>query len=182
MSKKDAGHDAFDLLTEISALCRQHARPLPGDDEVVEEWVGICFRLGGTPLVAAMGEVVEILTPQPLSRVPGAKAWVRGLANIRGKLLPVLDLDGYLHGRPGLNTRRSRILVMDQGGVFAGLMVDEVIGLRRFLPEDRTDSLPTADPALTAFLEFGFRAGGENWGVFSMRQLAETPEFLQAAM
>ena len=37
-----------------------------------------------------------MLAVPPLTRVPGAKTWVKGIANVRGQLLPVLDLRQYL--------------------------------------------------------------------------------------
>lgn len=171
-----------EILRELEALCRRNAHPLPSQVEIKEDWVGIGFRLGEHRLVAPLGEVVEILTYPGLSKVPGARDWVRGIANVRGNLLPIMDLGGYLHGRNTVSGRRSRVLVINHKGVFSGLIVDEVLGLKHFLPEEATDELPTEDAALRPYLESSFRSGDELWGVFSMHRLAETPQFLQAAV
>ncbi len=176
-------HDKpIDLLRDIERRCRSHAHPLPSQTELKEDWLGIGFRLGDLRLVAPLGQVVEILTYPGLSKVPGAKEWVRGIANVRGNLLPIMDLNGYLQGRCTAPGRRSRVLVIDHKGVFSGLVVDEVLGLRHFSPEERTEETPAADETVRSYIEYGFRSNGELWGVFNMHRLAETPQFLQAAV
>lgn len=170
------------LLRELEAQCRTHAHELPRQIEVKEDWMGIGFRLGKLRLVAPLDHVVEILTYPGMAKVPGSKNWVRGIANVRGNLLPIMDLQGYLHGQGGVPNRHSRVLVVNHKGVFSGLVVDEVLGLKHFSPEQRTDAAPDADAALAPYLHCGFYVGDEHWGVFSMRQLAETPRFLQAAI
>jgi twitching motility protein PilI len=173
---------ALQLLHEIAVQCRAHAHQLPRQIEAKEDWMGIGFRLGKLRLVAPLDHVVEILTYPGMAKVPGSKNWVRGIANVRGNLLPIMDLQGYLHGQGGVPNRQSRVLVMNHKGVFSGLVVDEILGLKHFAPEQRTDNVPSADTALTPYLQFGFCVGDEHWGVFNMRQLAETPQFLQAAI
>ena len=170
------------ILKDLEARCIANARELPRQVEVREEWSGIGFRLGGLSLVAPLGEVVEILTPPGLSKVPRTKSWVRGIANVRGNLLPIMDLQGYLSGQPTQATRRTRVLVVNYKGVFSGLMVDEVLGLKHFLEEEKVTDLPTQEEAMLGYLTHGFRRGDEHWGVFSMHALAESPQFLQAAV
>ena len=170
------------LLLDIEAQCRAHSRQLPRQIEIKEDWLGIGFRLGPLRLVAPLDHVVEILTYPGMSKVPGSKDWVRGIANVRGNLLPIMDLQGYLHGDGAVPSRRSRVLVVNHKGVFSGLVVDEVLGLKHFAPEQRSAELPALDAALAHYVRDGFMVGDEFWGVFSMRELAETPQFLQAAI
>jgi len=44
--------------------------------------------------------VREILSPPPATRLPGAPSWVRGLVNVRGTVITVVDLVARLSGRP----------------------------------------------------------------------------------
>ena len=177
-----ANNDPVHILFELEGRLRRAARPLPSEVELREDWVGIGFRLGAHQFVSPLGDVTEILTPTDYSKVPGAKSWVQGIANVRGNLLPIMDLQGFLHGQRTPATRRSRVLVISHGGVHSGLVVDEVLGLKHFMPEDQTQAPPVEDAAIRPFLEGGFRIGEEQWSVFSMRRLAETPQFLQAAL
>ncbi len=170
------------VLKNIEDRCRQGAAGLPQQEEVREEWLGIAFRIGDLHLAAPLGEVIELLTFPAMTRVPGAKPWVLGIANVRGNLLPVMDLNGFLYDRPTALTKRSRVLVLKQGGMFAGLLVDEVVGQRHFLEENRLSELPGVDVAVVPYLERAYRHEEENWAVFSMRRLAESPLFMQVAV
>ena len=170
------------LLMELEQRWRTQARELPRQIEVTDDWLGIGFRLGKHRLVAPLGEVVEILPYPAVSKVPGAKSWVRGIANVRGNLLPIMDLHDYLRGRVVTPSRLTRVLVIEFNNVLSGLVVDEVLGLRHFLSEERTDTTSIDDDALAPYLSSGFRAGDQHWAVFSTRALVESPQFLQAAV
>ena len=172
----------LEWLAALEQDCLAHAQGLPQQVQNEEEWIGIGFRLGDLQLVAPLGEVSEILTPPSLSKVPRTKSWVCGIANVRGNLMPIMDLQGYLHDRPASMNRRSRILVVKHNGVYSGLVVDAVLGLRHFRDEQRCAELPGEDTRIHDYLEHGFRIGSEHWGVFSMHKLAETPQFLKAAV
>ena len=76
----DARRWATQVLTEI------------GRPELVEapgHWRGVGFRLGQRRFVSSFEEVVEILSLPAVTPVPGAQAWMLGVANVRGSLLPV---------------------------------------------------------------------------------------------
>ena len=173
--------EPLEALREIERRCRASAVGLPLQVEVRELWSGVGFRIGATRFVAPLGEVQEILTQPGLSRVPGTKGWVKGIANVRGNLLPIMDLKGYLGRAPTVPGRSTRVLVINQQGTFAGLLVDEVLGLKYFPVEDRTTGLPYVEEAVRPYLTEAYLSGGEHWAVFSMKHLAETPQFLHAA-
>jgi len=166
----------------LEGLCLEYAHGLPQQARTDEEWLGIGFRLGRLHLVAPLGEVAEILTPPGLSQVPRTKSWVCGIANVRGNLMPIMDLQGYIYERPAALRRRSRILVVNHNGVYSGLMVDAVMGLRHFREDQRCDELPGEDERIKEYMLYGFREGAEHWGVFSLHALAQAPQFLKAAI
>jgi len=172
----------LDRLAHLERLCLKHAQGLPQQAQTDAVWVGLGFRLGDLRLVTPLDEVSEILTPPRLSQVPRTRAWVCGIANVRGSLMPIIDLNGYLNDQPAVIARRSRILVVNHKGVYSGLVVDAVMGLRSFCDEQRCTDLPGADQCIHKYMSNGFRNGTEHWGIFSMHKLAEVPEFLQIAI
>ncbi len=172
--------EPFHLLLDIEARCHRNALGIPQQIEVRRTWSGIGFRVGANLLVSQLGEVREILEYPPLTRVPGAQAWVKGIANVRGNLLPIMDFQGFLSGIPAERDRRTRVLVIRHGDLSAGLIVDEVLGLRHFFEEEWQEAGPDA-PGLDGYLKGGYRQAGALWGVFSMRTLAESQEFLRVA-
>ena len=173
--------DPVAILKHIEDRCRLSAAVPSRNPEVKRLWSGVAFRIGGSRVVAAMGEVVEILTYPELSIVPYTCAWVRGVANIRGRLLTVIDMNGYLHGRLTSIDKRTRVMVVECQGVYSGLVVDEVMGLRHFPEEAFVAEAAEVEEALQPYVHQGFSADGEHWGIFRLLNLVESPQFLHAA-
>lgn len=169
------------LLLELAQRSRKMAQDLPQPIEVKATWEGVGFILSEKRWVVPLDQVKEILTKVSISAIPGAKEWVRGVANVRGNLLPILDLNGFLAGGVTKVSRQSRILVMQHNGVTAGLLVEEVVGMRHFLEEEFSEDTSGLDVSFSQMLMGQYRQHGEYWGVFNMNHLAELPEFMQVA-
>ncbi|VAW78195.1 hypothetical protein MNBD_GAMMA13-182 [hydrothermal vent metagenome] len=179
---ESTGRTPLEKLAQLEQLCLSYASGLPQQLQTDEEWIGIGFRLGELSLVAPLEEVSEILTPPSLSKVPRTKPWVCGIANVRGNLMPIMDLQGYLHDSPASLNRHSRILVVNHNGVYSGLVVDAVLGLRHFREEQQCWDLPGEDEGVHVYMTHAFKDDNEHWGVFSMHALADTPQFLKVAV
>ena len=85
---------AFELLWQIDQRCRLLAADLPSQAVRPDRWSGIGFRLGEHWYVAPMGEVSEVLHEPRFTQLPGVKPWVKGVANLRGRLLPIMTCAG----------------------------------------------------------------------------------------
>ncbi|HUO83119.1 MAG TPA: chemotaxis protein CheW [Gammaproteobacteria bacterium] len=172
----------FALLAELERRARGAVAGKDRGGGPNREWVGVGFRLGGESFLAARRDVREVLPyPDHVTRVPGARSWVVGLANVRGHLLPLLDLKLFLGGGPIDAGRGTRVLTVNNREVPAGLVVDEVFGFRRFLDHEHTDAWPPTIVRCERYLEGAYRRDGESWPVFSLQALVESPQFLQAA-
>jgi purine-binding chemotaxis protein CheW len=68
--------------------------------------------------------VVEVAEVGDLAPVPGAPPAVLGVRNLRGQILPIIDLAALLGIGPAADPRR--VLVVEAGGTMAGLAIDEV--------------------------------------------------------
>lgn len=169
------------LLHELSLRSRDKAYSLPQQIEAKATWDGVGFRLLDKGWVIPLDQVKEILTEVSISRIPGAKEWVRGVANVRGNLLPILDLGGFLTGHNTKMSRRSRVLVMQHQGVVAGLLVEAVMGMRHFFEDEFSREISELSVPFEHMLSGQYRQGGESWGVFNINRLTELPEFMQVA-
>ncbi len=95
----------------------------------------VVFRLGDESYGVSVEAVQEIIrVPDRLTRVPRTPAFVKGLANLRGAALPVLDLRVRFGIEPAERTEDERILVLDVGGARAGFVVDGVSEVRAVAP------------------------------------------------
>ena len=162
----------FELLNKLDARFRKNSSGLPVAKAVVDDWIGIGFAINNIPLIAKMDDVSEILPPPETIRVPGVPPWVNGLANIRGNLMPVLDMNGYLYGKPTNVRKESRILIINKLGIVAGLLVDEVYGLRRFKPEEHQKQIKEDAGSVGEYLAGIFVDQVRLWNVFSVEKLA----------
>ncbi len=169
----------FVLLQEYDQRCRQNAKGLPTGTKVIADWVGIGFKLAGTRLIAPMSEVAEILPPPKTIRVPGVLSWVKGLANIRGNLMPVLDMNKFLNSQAADKRSDSRVLIIDRNGVVAALLVEEVFGLRRFKPDMRKDLETSGRGPLEPYLDGAFIDDQNEWFIFSVERLVQHEHFLK---
>jgi twitching motility protein PilI len=169
----------FDLLLDLESRIR-NARidSVAGQSQT---WVGLTFRLRKRWFVAPRADIREVIVPPPLTRVPGTRPWLRGIANVRGSLLPVTDL-GQLFGDPPLpDDRAGRTLVFNSDRVPAGFLVDEVSGYRHFIPADQRHSLVAETGDLAPYLLGAFVRDGRSWPILSLRKLVSTPLFLGAS-
>jgi twitching motility protein PilI len=174
----------FDLLLDIERKSQRHAAGLPAQTGEKQDWTGILFRLKGTELLAPMEQVAEIVSMPDVARVPGVKPWVLGIANMRGNLLPVADLQGYLYGEnvPSSEWKQGSLLVLRQGDMYAGLLVDAVLGMKHYWREDQVEELPALDAALRPYVETSFSRMGEHYGVFALGKLAASEEFMNVSV
>jgi purine-binding chemotaxis protein CheW len=95
----------------------------------------LLFRVGTTQYAANLGDAHEILQLRGLTRVPGAPAYVRGLINVRGTIVTVLDLGVRLDPSRAPIADGS-ILLVRHAQRFAGIVVEEVADVRAFAFDD----------------------------------------------
>lgn len=175
--------DPFSILRGIEESCRIcNKTDVKQPAETFSEWSGVAFRVGNNSLLTPLDEVVEILDMPRLARVPLAQPWVRGIANIRGNLLPVVDFSGFLGGQVTSASEKTRVLVIDYSGIYSGLIVDEVYGLKHFMETERTDAELQVEEILLPYIRAVYCRDGRVWHEFSMVALAETPKFMMAAV
>jgi twitching motility protein PilI len=168
----------FDLMLALDARLQAGAQSATGDTTHV--WIGLGFRLGEHYLVAPRDDVREVLSTPEYTRVPGAKPWLLGIANVRGDLLPIIDLNRFLGGDAPPGQRGSRVLVYNSPDVPAGFMVDEVPGFRRFQPQDQRHEMAPEGGALSPYLLGAFVREGQLWAAFSLSKLVTSPAFQNA--
>lgn len=171
----------FQLLVTLDRQCRSQAAGLPSQQQTVQTWSGVGFRMGDRYFVAPMGEVAEVLHEPRYTQLPGVKGWVKGVANVRGRLLPVMDLCGFFGSELSPLRKQRRLLVVDHSEVFAGLTVDEVFGMQHFPVDTFAEQLPPLEAVIEPFIHGVFQRE-RPWLVFSPHALALSQGFLDVAV
>ncbi len=172
---------AFAKLSEYQTLSLAHVAGLPEEADVPGHWRGVGFAIGGRRLVAGFDEVVEVIRMPVVTHVPGTQPWMLGVANVRGTLLPVVDLKQFLEGERTVVYEGQRVMVVRQGGGNVAVLIDQLFGQRTFNDSHKADVAVGEDGRYGHFIKQVYRVGGNDWAVFSMAMLTRTPEFRQAA-
>ncbi|WP_407354191.1 chemotaxis protein CheW [Luteimonas sp. R10] len=173
--------DPFGALLDYERRSLVHVAGLPEQLDAPGLWRGVGYRVGDHRLASGFDEVIEILPMPQITPVPGAQPWMLGVANIRGNLLPIVDLKQFLEGARTVLHESQRVLLVRQPGGDVAVTIDELYGQRSFLEEQLVPVERLAEGRYAHFLDRAYRLGGDEWAVFSLDRLARTPEFRQAA-
>jgi len=89
----------------------------------------VSFRIGGEEFGVDILMVQEIIRLTTITPIPNASTAILGMINLRGRIIPIVDLRWYLQlsqGGPGTTDRKTRILIVELGGHVTGFVVDSV--------------------------------------------------------
>ena len=147
------------------------------------DWRGVAFEVGGQRLIAPMGEVSEVLMMPEYTSIPLVQPWMLGIANVRGRLLPLTDLAKYLHipGRARqLNQRK--VIVIDHESIFAGIVVDRVLGIEQFSSSQYRAEAIHVDSPFAPYNHGKFLKDQQDWFIFMPSLLAQDQRYIDAAI
>ena len=108
-----------------------------GSQSRQEEHV-VIFRLANEFYALDIQAVQEIVRMQTITSIPGADPWVEGITNLRGRVVPVLDLRVRCGVAAAEPTTETRIVVVSGHGGMVGLIVDAVSEVLR-IPADQVE-------------------------------------------
>lgn len=146
-----------------------------------DSWQGIVFEVAGQKLIAPLGEIAEVLATPTYTPMPLTKEWLLGIANVRGRLLPLMDLAKFLRIDAKNHIKHQKVMVVDQGETFVGLLVDQVLGIVRFASKHYiAQSMPQNSP-FVRYNHGKFTKDDEDWFVFMPSLLVKDARFENAA-
>jgi purine-binding chemotaxis protein CheW len=95
----------------------------------------VVFSMGKELYGVGIASVHEIVKVPDITEVPDAPAFLTGVINLRGKIVPVVDLRKRLRLSGKERTRSSRVLITENEGRLVGLLVDAVSEVLKVSPE-----------------------------------------------
>ena len=171
----------FIELLRIADLARARKSGRRGGQEF--DWQGVVFEIGGQRLVAPMGQVSEVLTMPEYTSVPLVKPWMLGIANIRGRLLPLTDLSRFLQVPSRLSQMSQRkVIVVEHDNVFSGLLVDQVLGIEQFTKDQYFPEAIEPNSPFAPYNHGKFFKDEQDWYVFMPSLLAQDLQYTDAAI
>ena len=173
--------EALNVLREIRESTFKNAVPLPHKEQVQAQWQGLGFLVGGVRLVSKLGEVSELMQVPRLTSLPAVKSWVKGIANIRGRLIPVVDLHEYLDVPTTLPVSQWRVLVIEDDDIAAGLMVEQSLGIQHFLEDSFEESDGAGLDGIGPYVVGAFRHGGRVYHEVQLKAILRDERFFDVS-
>lgn len=121
----------------------------------------VVFRLMGQLFGAAIDVVREVTHLTPITRLPNTPGYVEGVIDLRGEVLPVIDLRRRLDLPPQAPTPDSRLMVLSLGDRSSALIVD---GVDQVLTLNTDEIVPPDTRVVRAGQDYvtGVARNGEN--------------------
>ncbi len=172
-----ANSEALNLLLDFQKSTFRNAAQIPQKEAVEDEWQGVGFVVGGIRVVSPLGEVTETLQLPDLTRIPAVKNWVLGVANIRGTLVPVIDLQLYLGLAATVPLSEWRVLLVRKGAGLCGLLVEQSLGMMHFPADSYSPEKAPDMNELEPYLNGAFRQGGRIYHEIELKSVIEDERF-----
>lgn len=171
----------FKQLLRLAQRSQQVAVELPARENAQTHWNGLGFSLLGQRFVVPMSEVGELMRVPQTTKLTGVKNFVVGVANVRGRLLVVLDLALLFGEASRLPKAQRRVLAVGEDEQYFGFMIDESLGMQHFPSEAFSESVEGVPERFTPFLAGCYQVSGTIWPVFSLTRLADHPSLVSLA-
>lgn len=174
----------IDLLRSFHQLYEEHGTAVPEHGALAESWQAVAFIVNGQRMLVRLDRVSEVLPKPAVTRLPGVKSWVRGIANVRGVVLPIVDFGEYLGQSASRQSAQSRVVAIERGDIRFGLIVDQVIGMRQVITSQQKSEASNTACAdfMQGYVEGSVVLGDEEWNLFSPEKLVEKNEFLEVSV
>jgi twitching motility protein PilI len=115
-------------LRDFSAQLAARLQAVPGP---LAEPARLAVRIGASAYLLDMNKAGEIVTAPPVTPVPWTKPWYLGLANVRGRLVGVIDIMRLAGGAPIAPEDAQQLIVFNEDLKFnVGLLITRAFGLR----------------------------------------------------
>jgi purine-binding chemotaxis protein CheW len=170
--------DEIQRVYTTAAMSTVRQRTVDGES-MLERY--LLFTLHGLLYAVAVPQVLEVGRLPAITPVPNVPAWLRGVVNLRGEILSVIDVRTFLGLEEGHYTESSRMLVVKTLGeeMTTSLVVDQVKGFVQ-LPKTsvQTPAAPAEDkvaPYLAGVCEYA----DQTLAVFDLERLLRSPEVRQ---
>jgi twitching motility protein PilI len=165
--------DPFQTLIQIAERSQQIVRELPSKKDTQTHWMGLGLWLLDHQFVVPMEEIAELMKIPQTTHLPGVKNWITGVANLRGRLMTIIDL-ALFFGSPSKRSRvQRRVFVIEGADIYYGFVVDESLGMQHFSRDSYSSDIGDLDERYRPFVNGSYLAAGMHWPVISLVAIAD---------
>ena len=177
LAKTTKSKEALHQLFVLEERVRQNDSKLPTDVDLRVRAPKVRCKISEFNLIIRMEDVAEILDVFNLTVIPGCAGWVKGVYNLRGRLLPVYEIRDYFSTmKVAERSTETQIVVVDTGKIFCGIVVDKIYGMQKFY-EDEFVEFSNANSfglgAISKFIDTSIRLENNNWYQLNLMNLSK---------
>ena len=183
---KDLTHNGFlasrvdtGANREVSAMLKDIVLPTADVEEGTEQFV--LFYLGDQLFAAPIANVFELSLPPEVIMVPNTPQWMMGIANMRGEIISIVDLMGFLNmGQENLK-KPSRMIVAQTNDrqMMLGLIVDSINGIKYFAADEILPVQHKAPGQSAAYLNGALAHEDTMAAIFDFEKLLQSSKMRQ---
>lgn len=162
---------AFECLLEYDKRAQACAQQRQNYDQYAT-WFGLQIKLGEQTLLLPQQQLAEVLPPPKLTTIPGTPAWMLGLTNHHGQLLPVVDLYGFIYERAWPKPSQTRVIVTDNKPQL-GFIVTEMGQSIRSLAPTAIEQANQAPTPLSRWASSQAQTNGHTYPVLDLNAITE---------
>ena len=148
-SKKDAPATK-DILAERA---RQLARRSTGDSRSADMLTVVEFRMAHETYALGLNRIRVIHPLKTLTFIPGVPDFVKGVINLRGEIVSVVDLKIFFELPDDGVTRLSQVIILSDDDMEFGILADEILGISEIPKSALQTSLATLTGIRTDYLK-----------------------------
>ncbi|WP_374257838.1 chemotaxis protein CheW [Aquabacterium sp.] len=159
----------------LPAELDQHGHPVSSDGVLTRQY--LCLLVGQDTHVVSIEQVREILEVGRITPLPLTPPFVRGVMNLRGAVVPVIDLKARIGQEPAQIGRRSSVVIVtvghgdSDGPLVVGLLVDGVSEVLEVTEDDIEPVPPLGTPMPREFLLGMAKAKGTILSVLDLERV-----------
>ncbi len=122
------------------------------DDEDTQKDKYLTFHIGTEDYGISIAYVTEIIGIQSITEIPEMPDFIKGVINLRGKVIPVMDVRARFKLPPREYDERTCIIVVEIDGTSVGMVVDTVNEVAD-IPEDQVEPPPKSKRKGGSFIQ-----------------------------
>lgn len=171
----------FEYLLSIDRKCFEHQGGLVQQESDASFAHGLAFNLGPHRYIVPITDIDEVIAISNFTCIPRATSWLKGIANVRGNLVTLLDLHDFIFSTVSKAAVRSkRALLVKHEAHFYGLVIDSIIGMKSFHSDKGNDQVQEGfNPNHIDHISAFYLSGEEWYAALSIHNLLLDDRFQQ---
>jgi len=157
--KTDSAHTETTNQEILQIRARKLAQSMPDENIRQDAFSVVEFRIAHEIYALGLQRIRVIHPLKELTFIPGTPDFIKGVINLRGEIISVIDLKVFFDLPDQGNTRLSQVIILTSDQMEFGILADEILGVGEISKNDIHASLPTLTGIRADYLK-GVTANG----------------------